>query len=492
MAKKKIKILFVTPEAHPLIKTGGLGDIGGALPGALQRLGLEVRILLPAYPDLIEQTKARLCCEPIKVLTEKFQVQLFLGQMPNDRTPVYLIDAPALYHRSNPYVDENGYDWPDNAFRFAVLSRVAAIFATNPELSGWEPHIIHCNDWQTGLVPLYMALNPKTKAQSVFTIHNMSFQGIFPPYAIFHLALPRSSYAVEGIEFHQNISFLKAGLYYADHITTVSPSYAKEILTAEYGYGLEGLLIKRKERLTAIINGIDTKSWNPRSDPYLPAIYSQGKLQGKAINKRALQHRFGLESNLDVPLLAMVSRLTMQKGIDLLLDIADRLLQQPVQLIVMGSGESCFESILSQLRKAVPKKIGVHIGYDEALCHLIEAGADIFLMPSRYEPCGLNQMYSMRYGTPPVVRAVGGLADTVVDATPLTLANRSATGFVFAGESNDELFASLLRALILYQNRPAWRKLQINGMKQDFGLDRCAARYLRLYQALITGRVQSP
>ena len=488
MTIKKIKILFVTPEAYPLIKTGGLGDVSGALPGTLRRLGADVRILLPAYPDLIEQTRAKFRAA-LRVLSEKFQVQLFRGQMPHDRTPVYLIDAPALYHRSNPYVDENGYDWQDNAFRFAVLSRVAAMFGTNPELSGWEPHIIHCNDWQTGLVPVYLALDPSNQTRSLFTIHNMSFQGNFPPYAIYHLALPRSSYAVEGIEFHENLSFLKAGLYYADHINTVSPSYANEILTAEYGYGLEGLLTKRKERLSAILNGIDTKTWNPRSDAYLPATYSHGKLQGKAVNKLALQQRFGLDPAPDTPLLAMVSRLTMQKGIDLLLGIADRLLEQPLQLIVVGSGESCFESNLAQLRKKLPKKIGVHIGYDEEISHLVEAGADIFLMPSRYEPCGLNQMYSMRYGTPPVVREVGGLADTVVDATPLSLTNRSATGFIFRGENRDELYACVLRALVLYQDRAAWRKLQINGMKQDFGLDRCAEAYLRLYRSLVSSSV---
>lgn len=482
---EKLRILFVTPEAHPLVKTGGLGDVGGALPSALGEIGVDVRLLLPAYPGLIEQLSAQPLGTPLRVLSGMMPVQMFHGLMPNGRTPVYLIDAPALYHRSGLYLDENGKDWPDNAFRFGLLSRTAAMFGIADSPFGWQPQLIHCNDWQTGLTPAYLAYAADARARSLISLHNMAFQGIFPPHWLSQLALPRSSFDVEGVEFHGQLSFLKAGIYYADHITAVSPTYVKEIQTAEFGCGLEGLLSRRKDRLTGILNGVDSADWDPTNDPYLEATYSSGKLQGKAANKRALQEQFSLNVDSEIPLLGVVSRLSRQKGIDLILAIAEELLVQPVQLVVLGSGDASFETELKQLKQEWPKAVGVYLGYNEKLAHLVEAGADIFLMPSRFEPCGLNQMYSMLYGTPPVVRRTGGLADSVIDATPQNLATGAATGFVFTGDNEAELLACVLRALILFPHKTAWRKLQISGMQQDFGWQRSAQQYLSLYRSLI-------
>jgi len=484
-----LRILFVTPEAHPLIKTGGLGDVGGALPPALREIGPDVRLLLPAYPGLVEKTGAEPLGGPLQVLRDILPVRLFQGLMPDTGTPVYLVDAPSLYHRSGPYMDENGKDWPDNVLRFGLLSRIASMFGLEGGAFGWEPQLIHSNDWQTGLTPAYLAHASGARARSLISIHNMAFQGNFPARVLRQLDLPRSSFRLQGLEFHGKLSFLKAGLYYADHITTVSPTYAREIQTAAFGYGLQGLLSLRRQQLTGILNGVDTVHWNPASDSLLPARFSSGKLQGKSANKQSLQERFGLQPDPKVPVLGVVSRLTRQKGIDLVLGVADQLLAEPVQLVILGSsgggGDGACQNDLQRLRLNFPGRVGIHVGYDEKLAHLIVAGADIFLMPSRFEPCGLTQMYSMLYGTPPVVRRTGGLADSVVDATPRTLGDETATGFLFRGDNEAELLACVLRALILYQQKTAWRKLQTRGMRQDFSWHHSAEQYLALYHALL-------
>jgi len=483
-------VLFVTPEAHPLVKTGGLGDVGGGLPPALQSIGVDARLLLPAYPGLIEASRAEPVGPPFPVLPQLQMgpVRLFRGLLPRDHTPAYLVGCPLLYERGGgPYVDESGKDWPDNALRFGLLSRVAALFGTGKGLTDWRPHIIHCNDWQTGLIPAYLAQAAGNRVRTVLTIHNMAFQGNFPPELIPELDLPWSMYKPDGIEFYGRLSFLKAGLFYADHLTTVSPTYAAEIQTSEFGYGMEGLLATRKNRLTGILNGVDNIGWNPETDAHLPAHYSSGDFAGKAANKRALQERLGLPVEPDTPVLGIVSRLTYQKGTDLVLDIAGELLKQPLQLVVLGTGQKIYESRLRQLAVAHPSRVGIAIGYDEGLAHLVEAGADIFLMPSRFEPCGLNQMYSMLYGTPPVVHAVGGLADSVVDATPASLADGTATGFLFHGANPAEVLAVVMRALLLYGNGQAWHKLQVNGMKRDFSWKCSARKYLEIYQTLLAG-----
>lgn len=481
-----LRVLVATPEAHPLIKTGGLGDVGGALPRALRESGVDARLLVPAYEGLIERLNAEPLSAPLRVLPDVLPVRLYQALMPDEDTPVYLIDAPSLYRRSGPYVDQNGRDWPDNALRFGALSRTAAIFGSDNVSFGWRPQIVHCNDWQTGLTPAYLSLSPGARARTLITVHNMAFQGVFPPSYLAHLCLPGSSFDIDGLEFHRQISFLKAGLRYADHITAVSPTYAKEIQTPEFGCGLDGLLAQRRDQLTGILNGVDRTEWDPAHDPQLPANYSSDNLEAKGQSKSVLQQRFGLKKAPGTPVLAIVSRLTNQKGIDLVLGIAEQLLAQPVQLAVLGSGENAFEAEFRRLQSGHPGRVGVHIGYDEGLAHLVEAGADIFLMPSRFEPCGLNQMYSMLYGTPPVVHRTGGLADTVIDATPSTLARGTATGFVFANENQTEFLSCLMRALILYQNREAWRRLQRTGMSQDFGWKRSALRYSRVYDSLLS------
>ena len=479
-------VLFATPEAHPLVKTGGLGDVGGALPRALRRQGTDARLLLPAYPGLIHASRAAPVGRPFQTLPGVETVQLFQGTLPGTEVPVYLANCPTLFNRDGgPYVDANGVDWPDNALRFGLLSRVAALFGTGEVPVDWVPDILHCNDWQTALAPAYLAFAAGTRTRSVLSIHNMAFQGVFPKTLLPRLKLPWSSFTLDGLEFYDQISFLKAGIVYAEHITTVSPTYAREIQTAEFAFGLQGLLNARKDHLTGILNGVDVEHWNPAKDIHLDSHYSTRRLTGKSANKQALQDRLKLAPEPDTPLLGMVSRLTQQKGVDLVLGIVPELLEQPMQLAILGEGNKAYELRWRQLADAHPRRVSVTIGYDEPLAHVIEAGADIFLMPSRFEPCGLNQMYSMRYGTPPVARRTGGLADSVADATPMALSEGTATGFLFDGATEAELYSCILRALLLYRDKRDWRKLQVNGMKRDFSWDASAARYLEVYDKVM-------
>lgn len=491
--KQSLQVLYVTAEAEPLAKTGGLGEVGGALPPALRRLGVDVRLLIPAYPGVIAQIQGKPvgpALLPLPGVQEP--VQLVLGAL-TDGTPVYALDCPLLYNRAgSPYTDENGSDWPDNPLRFAVLSKVAALFGSTAGLAGWTADILHCNDWHTGLAPAYLLHDPKAWARSLICIHNLAFQGNYSPRLLSELGLPASCFIPDGVEFYGQLSFLKAGLYYADYLTTVSPGYAREIQTPEYGFQMEGLLTYRRKRLLGILNGIDTRQWDPQTDPYLAAHYSAHKLVGKAVNKQLLQERLGLKTEAGAPLLGMISRLTHQKGVDLVLDIAETLLEQPLQLVLLGSGDKHYEIEWRRFARDYPGRVSVTIDYDPALAHQIEAGADIFLMPSRFEPCGLNQMYSLRYGTPPVVHRTGGLADAVVDTTPATLASGTATGFLFDNPNPPELLACLLRALLLYGDQKTWQRLQQHGMQQSFGWDASAARYLQLYQTLAPAKIAPP
>lgn len=492
MAEEALRILYVTSEVFPLAKTGGLGDVSSVLPSTLRQLGVDARILMPAYAGIIAQLDAQPVGPPIPTLPDLAPVQLFRGTlpeaMPGALTPVYVIASPALYERpGGPYTDGNGHDWPDNALRFAVLSKVAALMGCGAGLDDWQPHIVHCNDWQSGLAPAYLALTPGARARSVISIHNLAFQGNFSPELLPVLGLPWSCFHPRGVEFYGQVSFLKAGLYYADHILTVSRSYAAEIQTAEFGFGLQGLLAESHERLTGILNGIDALRWNPATDPYLTAHYGVDDVAGKRENKRLLQARLTLDPHPDWPILALVTRLTYQKGVDLILNLVEELIEQPLQLVVLGSGDKAFEAQWRAMAERYPGRIGVVIGYHEELAHLVEAGADLFLMPSRFEPCGLNQMYSMRYGTLPVVRRTGGLADSVVDITPRSLSEQTATGFVFENANREELRACLLRALLLYRDRETWRQVQSCGMRRDFSWSASAARYLELYRTLLSG-----
>ena len=479
-----LRVLFVVSEAHPLIKTGGLGDVAGSLPQALTKLGCDVRILLPAYPTCVERAGALKPVASLSIPGSVDQVTLLAGRLPGTRVKIWLVDYPPAYDRTgNPYLDPNGRPWDDNAERYALLARVATAIAQKRAKLDWQPDVVHCHDWQTGLVPALLAQEVQRPA-SVFTIHNLAYQGLFPHTTFVNLDLPPSLWAFDALEFHGLLSFIKGGLVYADKLTTVSPTYADEIQTPEFGGGLDGLLRQRAADLIGILNGIDERTWNPAKDPHLAARYSPRRLAAKADNKQALQRAFGLPVATDIPLIGMVGRLVEQKGIDQVLLALPALMQRPVQIVVLGRGEAHYEQALLAFAAQHAEKIRVRIGYDEALAHQIEGGADMFLMPSRFEPCGLNQLYSLRYGTVPIVRRVGGLADTVVDASTSTLAAGSATGIAFDGDDAADLLSAMDRALTLYQNKTAWSQLIQTGMAQNFSWDASARHYLDLYTKL--------
>ncbi|MCK9200522.1 MAG: glycogen synthase GlgA [Gallionella sp.] len=480
----ELKVLFATSEIAPLIKTGGLADVSGALPAALCKLGVDARVLVPGYTPVLAQLSQHNVVATFDSLPGFPPARLLMGDMESD-VPLLVLDCPELYQRAGgPYQDTSGHDWPDNARRFALLSRVAAILASGDSPLPWKADILHCNDWQTGLAPAYLNLW-HSGTPSVMTIHNMAFQGVFPPHLLNELHLPPSSFGIDGVEYYGNLSFLKAGLYYADHITTVSPNYANEIQHERLGFGMQGLLAQRRDDLTGILNGIDTDEWNPASDGYLAKTYSATRMAGKAANKQALQQRMGLSVEPDRPLLGVISRFTYQKGLDLLLEIAPRLVELPVQLVMLGSGEPGMQDAARALAARYPGRIAAHVGFSEELSHLIEAGADMFVMPSRFEPCGLNQFYSQRYGTPPIVHATGGLADSVIDCTPETLKDGSASGFVFSGMTADNLHTTILRAVELYRDQKQWKALRKNCMDKDFSWQRSAEAYLEIYRKVL-------
>ena len=478
-----MKILFATSELAPWVKTGGLGDVSGALPAALRAVGHDVRVLVPAYPAM---SKAFPDAEEIA------RPQRLGGLLPTpslkqalapDGTPLLLLDYPHYFDRpGNPYLGPEGRDWLDNHLRFGLLSRVAAWLGSESSTLAWQPDIVHCHDWQTGLAAAYLHYLPGRRAKSLFTLHNLAFQGLFDHASLFELGLPDEAWSIDGIEYYGYLSFLKAGLQHADAITTVSPGYAREIQTDEEGMGMAGLLRQRAGQLSGILNGIDTHAWNPATDHHLRKNYGARRLDDKTINKTALQVEFGLEQRADLPLLAVVSRLTEQKGLDLLLKIAPQALQLPAQLVVLGTGTHELEHAWAALGQKHRNRCAVTIGFDEALAHRIEAGADIFLMPSRFEPCGLNQMYSLRYGTPPVVRATGGLADTVIDATD----EKHGNGFTFGPATAEALLQALQRATAAWSDPVRWRRLQKQGMARDSSWQEAAGHYVALYGQLLS------
>jgi len=482
-----LAVLFATPECAPLIKTGGLADVSAALPAALRGLGIDARVVLPGYRSVRKATHAdaRRNLPAVEAIAECGVTRLIDAVLPSG-VPVIVVEHPSLYDRpGGPYQSESGEDWPDNALRFGLLSKVAAILAGASSPLGWRPDILHCHDWQTGLAPAYLRFAaPAERCGTVFTIHNLAYQGAWSAEWVARLELPAESYSSEGIEFHGRLSFLKAALYYTDAITTVSPTYAREIQSEALGFGLDGLLRWRHDVLSGILNGIDTEEWNPATDPLIARQYDAKALDAKIENKRALQRSLVLAPEPGVPLLGVVSRLVPQKGLDLLANIADAIVALPAQLAVLGSGDSDLERRFLLLATRNPGRIAVRIGFDEALAHLIEAGADAFLMPSRFEPCGMNQMYSQRYGTPPVVRATGGLVDSVVDCNRASIASGMATGFVFDEPDAAAFLAAIKRAIDLYRDRNAWRELQRNGMAKDFGWDRAAREYAEIYRTL--------
>ncbi|MCX7627640.1 MAG: glycogen synthase GlgA [Methylophilaceae bacterium] len=481
-----MRILIATSEAYPLIKTGGLADVSGSLADALRKQAVDARILIPGYPQVLAKTKDLEPIQRLDFIPQVGSVTLLQGTMPDRGTPVYVLDHPYLYRREGgPYQDMMGRDWADNPLRFGVLSHVAAVMSSGHSPLEWKPDIVHCNDWQTGLTPAILHYFGTSRAKTVLGIHNLAYQGNFAPEWVTLLGLPPHSYQIEGVEYYGQMSFLKAGVYYADAIITVSPTYAKEIQTDEYGCGMQGLLKTRARVLRGILNGIDTREWNPAIDPYLVRNYDIDRIGDKQANKEALQLRLDLDVDPHAPLLAVVSRLAYQKGLDLLLACASTLVHEGAQIVLLGSGDPALEFGFNQLHKAHPGRVSVTIGYSESLSHQIMAGSDIFLMPSRFEPCGLNQMYGLAYGTPPVVRRTGGLADSVHDACETNLESGKATGFVFEHANEAEFLTCIRRAVGTFEDKKTWRKLQTNGMRQDLSWTRSAKEYLEVYRSLL-------
>jgi len=483
----KLKVLFATSEVAPLIKTGGLADVSAALPVALAALGVDIRVLVPGYPQVIDALKTRSRVATLPGLPGIPPANLLASKLPSG-LPLLVIDCPIYDRSGGPYQDASATDWQDNDLRFGLLSYVGALLSTpGSPFSAWRPDIVHCNDWQTGLTPVYLNYVHGPRARTVMTIHNLAYQGIFAPQSANRLGLPPQAFSIDGVEYYGNLSFLKGGLQFCDSITTVSPSYAREIQSDPLGMGLQGLLSRRKDALTGILNGIDTDAWDPESDPYIERYYNSSRLAAKQDNKRALQLRMGLQDAPQIPLFGVVSRLTDQKGLDVLADIVDSLVELPAQLAVLGSGDPALQRRFQMLAQRHVGKVAVQIGFDEGLSHQIEAGADLFVMPSRFEPCGLNQMYSQRYGTPPLVHGTGGLLDSVVDCSPATLKDHTATGFVFVPLDAATLLANCRRAIVAYGDQGIWRQLQKNGMKQDLSWEARARQYLDLYRALPVG-----
>jgi starch synthase len=475
------KILFVSSEAHPLIKTGGLADVSGSLPKALAELSQDIRLILPNYHQLKVSEEKRYICS---LRVDNRDVHILETRLPHSNVMVWLVDYPPFFDMpGNPYNDANGNSWHNNAERFALFCRVVVEVAMNRAHLNWKPDVVHCNDWQSGLVPALLSIELHRPA-TVFTIHNLAYQGLFPSSQYYALNISGQLWHPNGLEFHGMLSFIKGGLVYADRITTVSSTYALEIQTPDFGYGLEGLLRHRQDALSGILNGIDTEQWSPQTDPAISQHYDVTQLSQKLGNKTALQHRVGLPVNSDIPVFGLISRLVEQKGIDLILDCLPDMMTMPMQFVLLGSGSPNFEQRLQNFAHLYPQKVSVTLGYDENLAHLIEAGADIFLMPSRFEPCGLNQMYSQRYGTIPIVRQTGGLADSIVDALPATIANGTASGISFHQASAGALIEAIKRALVLYDHKETWQHIQRNCMNKDFSWHNSAQQYLRLYREI--------
>jgi len=482
-----LRVLFATSEAHPLMKTGGLGDVSGSLPGALRALGVDVRIVMPAYADTLARLPSWQAASELNV--EPFgRCRLLETKLPGNGVPVYLVEHPLFSERpGNPYNTHDGHAWPDNAERFTLFSRACERIALNQAGIGWQPDIVHANDWQSGLLLALLQLHPHGPAR-LTTIHNLAYQGVFDRATFERLGLPWALWQPNGVEHWGEMNCLKAGINAARFITTVSPSYAREIQTPAFGNGLDGLLRHRQADVVGILNGIDPHEWDPSCDRHLPCNYDAGSLEGKLANKRSLQAELGLEMDDDVLLVGIVGRMTEQKGLDLVLHAAEDVFDMPVQLAVLGSGDKALEAGYMQLAERFPGRAGVRLGYNEALAHLIEAGSDVFLMPSRFEPCGLNQMYSLRYGTPPIVHGVGGLNDTVVDITPETLADGTANGIVMRHLDAGAIHWAIGHALRHFHDKPTWQAILRAGMHGDFSWEKSACQYIDLYRHMLDER----
>jgi starch synthase len=485
-----LRVLFVAAEVTPFARTGGLGDVVGALPPVLAAHGLDVRIVLPLYQAVRRHgVSLTLVVNDLRVplIFGERTAQVWQGDLPGGGSgksvSVYFIEQDDYFARSGLYSDEAG-EYDDNPFRFTFFCRAALALAERLE---WFPHVIHCHDWHTGLVPAYVRFPPGldsrlTSTATLFTIHNLAYQGVFPASTFNQTGLPPRLFQADGVEFYGNVNFMKAGVYYADLLTTVSPAYAEEICTPEFGHGLDGVLRDRRSVLVGILNGADYDAWNPATDPVLAAHYSFDDLAGKTRCKLALLRRFGMLEDLELPVFGMVTRFADQKGIDLVAEALERLFELNIGVVILGSGERRYEELFSYLGHRYPDRLGIRLGFNDVLSHQIQAGSDCLLMPSRFEPCGLTQMYAMRYGTIPIVRATGGLRDTV---SPFDPATRQGTGFVFSEATVSAFSRAASAAVEVFSNKEMWRQLQRNAMTQDFSWDRSALRYIELYRRVV-------
>ena len=477
-----MKVLSVASECAPFVKTGGLADVVGALPGALAALGVEVRVLVPGYPA-------------VKAALPDDAEARALGRLPGGRARVVgarvagidlmILDSPRLFDRpGNPYLGPDGRDWPDNHLRYGALCRAAARIATGG-IDGWRPDVVHLHDWQAGLTAAYLALGRRPAPPSLLTIHNIAFQGLFPPEAATPLGLPSGGFHPGGFEFFGQVGFLKAGLVYADRISTVSPTYARELTRPELGMGLEGVIAARRAEVRGILNGIDLEVWNPESDPHIAAHYSARAPARKAGNRAGLVRRLGLDAGATGPLFCVVSRLTRQKGLDLLLQVLPRLIARGASLALLGAGDPDLESAFQAAAEDHPGRVGAVIGWDEPLSHLMQAGSDAILVPSRFEPCGLTQLCGLRYGTLPVVARTGGLADTVIDANEAALRAGAATGFQLSPVSAAPLVDAVDRACDAFADKRLWSAMVRRAMRHPVGWDASADAYATIYSELI-------
>jgi starch synthase len=477
-----MNVLMVASECAPFVKTGGLADVVGALPAALSRVDVDAQVVLPAYPPLFP------------LLPEGTEVARFddlpggsgrIVKVTAQGITLLLLDAPQLFDRPGGlYVDENGKDWTDNHLRFGALSMAGARIAMGA-IDGYQPDVLHAHDWQAALAPVYLRMAGRDRPRSILTIHNIAFQGRFGPQVLDRLHLKTDWFHPEGLEFHGDLSFLKGALMFSDRITTVSPTYAREILTPEFGMGLEGVLQARAGVLSGVLNGIDTDAWNPADDTALAQTYDAKTLKRKADNKTALRAKLGFDPDSTGPLLCVVSRLTNQKGLDALLEAVPHLVERGAQLAVLGTGQPELEQGFRDSAQTHPGQVATHIGYDEALSHLFQAGSDAILIPSRFEPCGLTQLYGLRYGTLPVVARTGGLADTVIDANIAAIQAKAATGFVFTDVTAAGIAEVINRVVDAYADPKLWQTMQRAAMRHPVSWDSSAQAYRDLYAELV-------
>lgn len=480
---RPVRVLSVASEIYPIIKTGGLADVTGALPIALKAEGIETRTLLPGYPAAISALES---AEQVLAWRDFFGGPARLLSGSCGALDLFVLDAPHLFGRpGNPYLSPEGVDWPDNGLRFAALAGTAADIGLGG-VPSFVPDVVHSHDWQAGLTPAYLHYGGQPRPGTILTVHNLAFQGRFPQQMLREIGLPADSFTVDGVEYYGDIGFLKAGLQFTDRITTVSPSYAAEIQSDEGGMGLGGLLRARSGQLQGILNGIDIDVWNPAADSDIPGSFSLDDLHGRLANKTALQQRFGLQPDNEAILLGVISRLSWQKGLDLLIECIPALLEAGMQLALLGSGDAELEAKFRAAANANPGQIGVLIGYDEKLAHLIQAGADALVVPSRFEPCGLTQLCALRYGAIPIVSRVGGLEDTVRDFDET--GSDHATGFKFGPVTTANLAAALRRANALFRDKAAWKKIQLNGMSTDVSWRSRASQYAGLYHQVAGAR----